>query len=104
MGFRISDIGLATGVKEFEEEIVIIRIAVSLASQGLDFVVNAFDFAGGDVVSGVSDDAFEVSVQQTPEPQEMRVADSQADIYNLDDFIGHACLVGQLVGCDEFLL
>lgn len=32
--------GFSAGIKEFEEEIIVIRIAVSFPSQGLDFVVN----------------------------------------------------------------
>lgn len=35
--------GFSAGIKEFEEEIIVIRIAVSFPSQGLDFVVNPFN-------------------------------------------------------------
>lgn len=41
--------GFSAGIKEFEEEIIVIRIAVSFPSQGLDFVVNPFNLSRGDV-------------------------------------------------------
>ena len=77
----------AAHVKEFEEEIVIIRIAISLPSQSLYAVVDALDFPCRDSVGGMCDDAFEVIEEEPPEPLKVLIPCGIAD---LNDF----CIMG----------
>ena len=59
-------------MEELEEEVIIVWIAITLAPQGLDFVVDPFDPAGRDVEGGMGDNALKMLVQNTAENDSFR--------------------------------
>ena len=99
---KVPDIGFPAGIVELEEEIIIIWVLILLPSQGFDFVVYPPNLPGRDIVRCMGDDAFEVVVQQSPEPQQMFVSGSHAHVHDVRYGFCHACLVSHLVGPREF--
>lgn len=87
--WRISDIRFSAGIKEFEKEIIVIRIAVSFPSQGLDFVINPFNLSCGDVEGGVCNDSNKISVPDASEPQQVRILRSGTDVHDFTNFFSH---------------
>ena len=69
VGWGVSLIGFTAGIKEFKEEVVIVGISVSLASKGLDFVIDSLNFAGRDFECGMGNDTLEMAVQKSAEPE-----------------------------------
>jgi len=80
---------LARPVVELEEEVIIIRIAISLASQGFDLVVDTFDFASGKRDRGMSNNPLIVVSEETSKPEKMTVVRGLASINDLINHIGH---------------
>ena len=54
---------MATHVDELQEEVFIVRIAISLPAQRLDLVVDALDLSCRDVVDRVRDNPVEMANQ-----------------------------------------
>ena len=82
---------MAAHVDELQEEVFIVRIAICLAAQRLDFVVDALDFSSRDTISRMRDDPIDVCHQKSPEPHQVRIAcfsslrASQAEIHDAVD-------------------
>ena len=68
VGFRVTSIGFATCVEKLAEKVMVIWIAVALAADGFDYVVDSLNLSGGDVAGRVNNDALEVRSQKTVEP------------------------------------
>ena len=68
MGWSIPDIVISACIKQFQKEILVIRISISLPSQGFDFVVDPLHLARGNLVCCMCDDSFKVFVDKVLEP------------------------------------
>lgn len=82
---------------ELEEELLIIRIAISLPSQSLDAVVDAFDFSCGDPAGGMCDHTFEVIEEESPEPPKVLVSSGITDLNDLSDLFRHLGFIREFV-------
>ena len=60
-----------------------------MASENLDFVIDAFDFSRSDAKRGMSHHALVVVFNQIGEPNEMRIACSPAGINDCVQIVGH---------------
>ena len=72
MGFRVTGIGFPACVEKLEEEVIVIWIAIALAAEGFDFVVDAFQLASRDVIGCVSDNALKMRIEKAAKPQPVK--------------------------------
>ena len=86
-------------VDELQKEIFIIRIAVRLAAQRLDLVVDSLDLPSRDVIGRMRDDSVKMREQEFPKPHQARIPffralrTPQAKIHDAVDVSHHPALV-----------
>ena len=75
-----------------------------MSTQGLYFLVNTFDLAGGYFISCMCYDALKVIIKQFTKPQQVLVVGCFTDVHDIADCICHPDFVGQGIRRKQFFL
>lgn len=95
---------LPARIKQPEEEILVIRIAVAFATFRFDHVIDAFKLAGTDLILCVVYDAFYMVFKKSGKPFEVFVSCASADFYDLFDPFAHDFLLSGFISVIQHFL
>ena len=81
VGWRVVNILLIRCIDDFQEEILIVRISISVSPDVLNLLVDPLHLARGNTVGGMGNNALKVGVKKAAKPQKVLIPGCLADIH-----------------------